>query len=110
MSLLSPSTLLFHFSLMKWLSCQNAKYSDRLLGAGSVEAVLRTRIAILVVFTDPKYSLPSMYLPLVYVLSRESKSTHFFHYLIFTNHAEEQEYLELFFAHDSSSFCHVLPL
>lgn len=89
MSLLSPSIPSFQFCLMKWLSCPHAKYSDRLLGAGSVYAVLRTRIAILVVFIDLEHSLPPTYLPWVYMQFMESKSTRFFHYLIFTNHVEE---------------------
>ena len=66
MSLLSPSTQPFEFFLMKWLSCPNAKYSDRLLGAGSVYAVFRTRVAILVVFIEPEDSLPPN-LPLVFM-------------------------------------------
>lgn len=55
----------------------------RLLGA-----VLRTKIAIQVVFTEPKDSLHLTYLPLVYMQFMESKSTYFFHYLIFTSHVE----------------------
>lgn len=84
-SLLSPSTQPFLFSLMKWLSCPNAKYSDRLLVASHVHAVLR-RIAILVIFFKPEDSLPPTCL--VYLQFIESKSTYFLHYLVFTNHIE----------------------
>lgn len=87
MSLLSPSTQPFQFSLMEWLSCPNAKYSDRLLGAGSVYAVLR-RIAILVVFIEPEDSLPPN-LPLVYMQFMESKSMLFLSPSCIYQHVEE---------------------
>lgn len=73
---------------MKWLSCPNAKYSDRLVVASHIYAVLRTRIAILGIFFEPEDSLPPTYLPLVYMQFIESKSMYFFHYLIFTHYIE----------------------
>lgn len=71
---------------MEWLSCPNAKYSDRLLGAGSVYAVLR--IAILVVFIEPEDSLPPNLL-LVYMQFMESKSMLFLSPSCIYQHVEE---------------------